>query len=99
MNKYVLFQMYEPYRQQLLAEHNFYIEQARKRLLAQFADFESEVEEASNAWLEKRSHTFNPDFDDAGSIYVRFEDRRLRSCDDDGVCDAVSVQAGTWVQL
>lgn len=69
MNKYVLFQMYEPYRQQLLAEHNFYIEQARKRLLAQFADFESEVEEASNAWLEKRSHTFNPDFDDAGSIY------------------------------
>lgn len=34
----VLFQMWEPYRQSLIGQHNFYVQQARERLLSQFAN-------------------------------------------------------------
>ena len=40
--KYSLFQMWEPYRQSLIAGHQFYVNQARQRLLSQFDDIETE---------------------------------------------------------
>lgn len=64
----LLFQMWEPYRQSLISQHNFYIEQARSRLLSQFANMEQDADNAAEAWLHERSESFDPDRDDAGSI-------------------------------
>lgn len=58
------FQMWEPYRQSLMAEHRFYIEQAHKRLLSQFSDIEAEADEAAQAYLERNAPNFDPDRDD-----------------------------------
>jgi len=55
------FQMWEPFRQNLMAEHRFYVEQARKRLLSQFENMEAEADKAAEGHLEKMSAYFNPD--------------------------------------
>lgn len=65
----VLFQMWEPYRQSLIGQHNFYVEQARNRLLSQFANMEQDADTAADEWLNERSKHFDPDRDDVGSIY------------------------------
>lgn len=70
----VLFQMWEPYRQSLIAQHNFYIEQAKTRLLDQFTNMEQDAERAAVAWLDERSQNFDPDRDDPGSIYEASEE-------------------------
>jgi len=69
MSGYVLFQMWGPFRQSLIASHLFYVEQAKKRLLSQFLDIESEAEKATEAWLEESGRRFNPDFHDPGDFY------------------------------
>lgn len=74
MSGYILFQMWEPFRQTLIAGHLFYVEQARKRLLSQFADIESEADKAAEAWLEDNSHRFNPDTHDPGEFEERAYD-------------------------
>lgn len=61
MSGYVLFQMWGPFRQMLIEGHQFYMDQARRRLLAQFDDIESEAEKFSANWLERNSHRFDPD--------------------------------------
>ncbi len=68
MNDYVLFQMWEPARQSLIAGHLFYVEQARKRLLSQFEDIEAEAHKASQDWLEEHKVRFDPNHDDEGSF-------------------------------
>lgn len=68
---YSLFQMWEPHRQSLINRHLFYVEQARKRLLSQFSDLESE-EKANKViedWIQANGHRFNPDFYDEGDLY------------------------------
>lgn len=55
------FQMWEPLRQDLVAEHRFYIEQARTRLLSQFENIETEAKKATEEHLEKVSIRFNAD--------------------------------------
>lgn len=72
--KYVLFQMWEPFRQSLITGHLFYVEQAQKRLLTQFSDMEKEADKASEEWLEKYSQYFNPDFHDEGSFQEHARD-------------------------
>jgi hypothetical protein len=74
MSNYVLFQMWGPFRQSLIAGHLFYVEQARKRLLSQFEDIESEADKAADAWLERNSGRFDPDRDDDGSFYEAAND-------------------------
>ncbi|STQ90034.1 hypothetical protein [Iodobacter fluviatilis] len=69
MGDYVLFQMYGPFRQSLIDEHLFYIEQAQKRLLSQFTDIEKEADSAAEEWLNQHKHYFDPDRDDPGSFY------------------------------
>ncbi|MBN8517756.1 MAG: hypothetical protein J5X22_11265 [Candidatus Accumulibacter sp.] len=69
MSDYVLFQMWGPFRQSLIAGHLFYVEQARKRLFSQFDDIESEADKAAENWLEQSSHRFDPDRHDPGSFY------------------------------
>lgn len=74
MSDYVLFQMWGPFRRSLIAGHLFYVEQARKRLLSQFEDIESEADKAADAWLEQNSSRFDPDRDDDGSFYEAAND-------------------------
>jgi len=61
MGDYVLFQMYEPFRQSLISRHLFYVEQAQKRLLSQFEDIEAEAEKAAEDWLKRNETHFDPD--------------------------------------
>jgi hypothetical protein len=61
MSDGVLFQMWGPFRQSLVASHTFYVEQAHKRLLSQFEDIEAEANKAADEWLEKSRGRFDPD--------------------------------------
>lgn len=74
MSGYVLFQIWEPFRQSLIDGHLFYVEQARKRLLSQFDDIEKEADRASDEWLEQNSHRFDPDRHDPGDFYEAAND-------------------------
>lgn len=69
MGGYVMFQMWEPFRQSLIKGHSFYIEQARKRLLSQFDDIEAEADRATEDWLEKSNQYFDPDRHDPSDFY------------------------------
>lgn len=64
----VLFQMWGPFRQSLIAGHLFYVEQAQKRLLSQFENIEAEAEKASEVWLEQNSSKFDPDRHDSSDF-------------------------------
>ncbi|QND60167.1 hypothetical protein [Mesorhizobium huakuii] len=74
MNNYVFFKMWGPHRQSLIKGHQFYIEQARKRLLSQFANMEAEAEKASEEWLEQSSDRFDPDRHDPSDFYEAAND-------------------------
>lgn len=69
MKGYVLFQMWAPARRLLIEHHQFYVGQARTRLLSQFSDMERDADKASADWLERANHRFDPDRDDEASIY------------------------------
>jgi len=71
------FQMWGPYRQDLMAEHRFYVEQARKRLLSQFENMEAEADKASEEYLEKMSIHFNPDKHDPSDFYETAHDKGI----------------------
>lgn len=53
--------MWEPYRQQLIANQNFYVEQGRKRLLSQFQDVSDEADKFADEWLSRSNQWFDPD--------------------------------------
>ena len=74
MSDYVLFQMWGPFRQSLIAGHLFYVEQARKRLLSQFEDIEAEADKAAEDWLRRSSGRFDPDRHDPGDFYEAAND-------------------------
>lgn len=68
MSGYVLFQMWEPFRQSLIKGHLFYVEQAWKRLLSQFDNIEADAEQAAKEWLERSEQHFDPDRHDPGDF-------------------------------
>lgn len=72
-----LFYMWEWHRQSLMAEHRFYVEQARKRLLSQFMDIESEADRAAETYLEKGVSHFDPDRHDPSDLYEAAHDEGL----------------------
>jgi hypothetical protein len=61
--------MWGPFRQILIEGHLFYVDQARKRLLSQFDDIESEGQDAAADWLDRNGPRFNPDRDDPEAFY------------------------------
>jgi hypothetical protein len=69
MSDYVLFQMSEWTRRPLIQSHKFYVEQARKRLLAQFENIEEEAAQASEDWLTRSNDRFDPDNHDPADFY------------------------------
>lgn len=74
---YALFQMWSDFRQSLIRRHQFYVEQAQKRLLSQFENMESEAEKAGADWLEERGRYFDPDRHDEGSFYEAAQDYEI----------------------
>jgi hypothetical protein len=74
MSDYVLFQMWGSFRQSLIAGHLFYVEQARKRLLSQFENIETEADKAAEDWLEQSQDRFDPDRHDPGEFHEAAHD-------------------------
>lgn len=74
MSRYILFNMWGPYRQSLIKRHQFYVEQARKRVLSQFENMEEEADKAAEEWLEQSSGRFDPDRHDPGDFYEAAND-------------------------
>jgi hypothetical protein len=73
MSDYALLQMWMPFRERLIASHEFYVREARDRLLAQFTEaaMKSDADSFAKSWLEKMASRFNPDRDDPGEYYER----------------------------
>lgn len=69
MNQEVLFQMCALRRKDLIEGHRFYVTEARKRLLSQFENIESEAEKASEEWIERSSSRFDPERHDPADFY------------------------------
>lgn len=72
-----LFQMCGSHRKTLIAEHLFYVEQARKRVLSQFDDIEGEADRAAESWLDANKHLFNPDYHDPADFYESAQDQGI----------------------
>ncbi|WP_140882563.1 hypothetical protein [Muricoccus nepalensis] len=66
-----IFHMWRPIRDSLIEGHQFFVAEAKKRLLDQFneAGMEADAERYSNDWLARKGLHFDPDWDDEGSIY------------------------------
>lgn len=62
----VLFQMWSGYRAQLVEKHEFYVQQAKARLLDQFTDeaISEEADRTAHESWKARGRNFNPDYDD-----------------------------------
>jgi len=67
----VFLQMWGPTREHLVANHEFYVAEAKRRLLDQFDDaaMKADAERHADAWLAERARYFNPDRDDPGDHY------------------------------
>lgn len=68
------FHMPEWAKEQVLARHQFFLDQARARLLSQFENMEVDADRASDEWLSLNSHRFDPDRHDVGDFYDRASD-------------------------
>ncbi|ADP71953.1 hypothetical protein Rvan_2742 [Rhodomicrobium vannielii ATCC 17100] len=69
MSDYVLFQMTEQVRKDLIDRHLFYVDQARKRFLSHFDDIEAEANGIPDKWLEQHEHLFDPERHDPSDFY------------------------------
>lgn len=72
-----LFHMWDPFRKQLIASHQFYVNQAQKRLLSQFENIEQEADKYADEWLEKAGQYFDPDRHDPGDFYEQAHDESI----------------------
>lgn len=52
-----------------LEPHEFYISEARRRILSQFEDLDKEAEKREEQFLESSAEHFNPDYDDPMAAY------------------------------
>ena len=68
----VLFQMWEPFRQNLIAKHIFYVQQSQKRLLSQFDNIKSEADSAVEEWLNKNINRDDISLESAGDFRDEF---------------------------
>lgn len=74
MSSFIVFQMWGPFRKQVIKAHNFYVSQAKERLLSRFENIEDEADKESDKWLEETSHLFDPDRHDPGDFYEQAND-------------------------
>jgi hypothetical protein len=66
--KYALFYMPKDRSTHIIERHNFYLEQAKKRLLSQFDDIENEADKYGEAKLDEYAAYYNPDADNAADL-------------------------------
>lgn len=52
-----------------LEPHEFYVSEARRRLLSQFGDLDQEAEQREEQFLKASAQYFNPDYDDPSEAY------------------------------
>ncbi|MEZ5681491.1 MAG: hypothetical protein R3E14_09380 [Erythrobacter sp.] len=73
----VFLQMWGPTRDFLIANHEFYVAEAKRRLLDQFTDesMEADANAFADAWLAAKP--FDPDYDDPGSDYEQAHDESI----------------------
>lgn len=67
----VFLQMWGPVREDLIATHEFYVSEAKRRLLDQFSEdaMKADADRHADAWLAARAKSFDPDRDDAADNY------------------------------
>jgi hypothetical protein len=70
--------MWGPSRESLINSHQFYVEQARKRVLSQFENMEEEADKAAEDWLEQSNDRFDPDLHDSGDFYEAARDAGIQ---------------------
>ncbi|EKE6959038.1 TPA: hypothetical protein ACP604_005026, partial [Escherichia coli] len=68
-DNFVTFWLAKVDRPYFLEPHEFYVSEARRRLLSQFGDLTQEAEEREKQFLEYTAEHFNPDFDDPMAAY------------------------------
>ncbi|WP_421852654.1 hypothetical protein [Novosphingobium sp.] len=73
----VFLQMWRPTREHLIASHEFYVAEGKRRLLDHFTDesMEADANAFADAWLAGRP--FDPDRDDPGSDYEQSWDESV----------------------
>lgn len=62
------YELMDSERELRISEHRFYVEQAKERLLSQFANIESEAEQAEAEHWERSGQSFNPEWHDPGDL-------------------------------
>lgn len=75
----VFLQMWGPTREHLIANHEFYVAQARSRLLDQFNEdaMKADAQRHADQWLEKRARYFDPERYDPGDAYEAAYDEHI----------------------
>lgn len=62
------YQLMDSERELRISEHRFYVEQAKSRLLSQFANIEEEAERAEAEHWERSGQSFDPDWHDPSDL-------------------------------
>lgn len=75
----VFLQMWGPTREYLIANHEFYVAEAKRRLLDQFDDdtIKADADRHAEEWLAERGKYFNPDRDDPADHYEQAYDESI----------------------
>lgn len=72
----VFLQMWGPFREHLIANHEFYVAEAKRRLLDQFDDgaMKADADRRADEWLKERARYFDPERGDPASDYEQAYD-------------------------
>jgi len=73
----VTFYFPERERDILVEQHDFYVKEAKSRLLSQFSDIEAEADVKAEETLERLAPTFNPDKHDEADFYELAQDKAI----------------------
>jgi hypothetical protein len=75
---YVIFHMVNSFRNSLIEEHLFYIDQARKRLLSSFSNMDDEASKAGHEWLKGAERFFDPERHDPAEFEEQAEEEAIK---------------------
>lgn len=71
------YQLVDSERELRVSEHRFYVDQAKTRLLSQFANIEAEADQAESEHWERSGQSFDPDWHDPGDLADAARDHGL----------------------
>ena len=71
--------MWGPTREYLIANHEFYVAEAKRRMLDQFDDeaMKADADRHADEWLAQRAQFFDPDRDDPADHYEQANDESI----------------------